>query len=177
VTLYRESGRSNRRDEIVACGPTIRTSAAEPYRYVLCSVTNPDGQLLGYATYRQTVYPNGEFDGHQVYSEGQYFIPDLFREAFQDWQRRVALQLQEYTNQCGRAILQLNLLRQVHDMVADCSEASEQERVLRLDAACLMGAILKNTRCCWPKRRPIVQLLKQRLGEGHAVFDHVKVEA
>lgn len=89
----------------------------------------------------------------------------------------VTLQLEEYTKHCDGEISTLDLLRQVDCIIENCWwSPSKEERILRIDISLLMTAILKREKISWERRRPIVQLLIDRFGEEHLVFEYVNVE-
>lgn len=70
----------------------------------------------------------------------------------------------------------LRLLRELYDYLYHAVESFESEDHIGADLAYLLGAILTDSMCQWPRNRPILYFLRAGCDEDHKVWDYIHEE-
>ena len=70
----------------------------------------------------------------------------------------------------------LRLLGELYDYMYDAVESFESEDRIGADLAYLMGAIVNDSQCQWPRNRPILYFLREGCEEDHTIWDYIAIE-
>ena len=70
----------------------------------------------------------------------------------------------------------LRLLRELYDYMYKSVESFESEDRIGADLAYLMGAILKDSQCEWPRNRPILHFLREGCEDDHTIWNYIQME-
>ena len=65
---------------------------------------------------------------------------------------------------------------EVYEHMVAASDSFEADDI-GADLAYLMGALLREGYCVWPKTRPIIALLMEKYHDSHPIWGYIRVES
>ncbi len=70
----------------------------------------------------------------------------------------------------------VELIRNVYDLATAWTESLEDDYLLGPDFAYFVGAVIKDTYCGWPEKRPFIRLLRANFPAEHSVWNFIQIE-